>query len=103
LLFNAEALAIATLDEFGDGRAAVRGVAVRQEHQGEGHGRELGRLLEAFAKSRGIVQLCVNADPEKTGYYESLGFSKQIWSETELADCRAGRASPMPVQMVKRL
>jgi N-acetylglutamate synthase-like GNAT family acetyltransferase len=103
LSFNAEALAIATLDDFGDGRAAMRGVAVREDRQGEGHGRALGRLIGAFAKSHGIAQLCVNADPEKTGYYASLGFSEEIWSEEELADSLAGRAWPMPVQMVKTL
>jgi N-acetylglutamate synthase-like GNAT family acetyltransferase len=81
----------------------MRGVAVKSDRQGEGHGRELGRLIEAFARSIGITQLCVNADPEKTGYYAALGFIEQIWSDAELEDCRAGRAWPMPVQMVKRL
>lgn len=91
------------LDDFGGGRAAIRTVAVRQDRQGQGHGRALAQLVEAFARTQGVAQLCVNANREATGYYAALGFSQQVWSEQELAEMRALRASPMPVQMAKVL
>ena len=98
---GSEAVAVATLDKFGDGSAAVRGVAVGNEFQRRGHGRQLIDLLVDFAKAEGVTKLCVNANPDKVGFYAEAGFAMDVWSETELASCKEGRAWPMPVQMAK--
>ena len=79
-------------------------IAIKTHCRGSGHGRALGQLVEAFARSRGITSLLVNADPDKTGYYNKLGFSEKTWSEAELTDWKTGKASPpIPVQMLKQL
>ncbi|TPL14814.1 GNAT family N-acetyltransferase [Mesorhizobium sp. B2-4-9] len=100
---DGEAVAVVTLDDLGDGSGAIRGVAVRSDRQGKGIGRVLGRLVESFAKTQGIGRMCVNADPEAVGYYSAMGFVPDVWGEIELADYRAGRAWPAPVQMTKAL
>lgn len=101
LSFNGLAVGIATLDDLGNGKAAMRSVAVRKEFQGKGHGRELLKAVEAFAKSCGVSELCVNTDPQKTRYYMACGFSENVWSQQEMDFMKSGRASPMPVQMHK--
>ena len=99
LSFNGEAIGTVALDELGDGRAAMRMVAVDESHQGKGHGRALGSLLVEFARSHGIKRLCVNADRDKVGYYSSLGFAPETWSREENENLRKGGV--MPVQMVR--
>ena len=91
------------INDFGGRRAAIRAVAVSIDHQGAGHGRALIRAVEDFARSRGVEQLCVNAGPDKTGFYARQGFTRQIWDIAEIADCLNGIATPMPVQMIKTL
>jgi GNAT superfamily N-acetyltransferase len=104
LQFNKCGVGIATLDIYDDGQAVMRGVAVRKDARGAGHGRALGELVSDYARAAGIKSLVVNADPEKTGYYAKLGFREQLWSREELADWDNGIAiSPRPVQMVKPL
>ena len=104
LKFNGAAVGITTLDMLPDGRAIMRGVGVRKGDRGKGHGAALGRLVEDYARVHGSTKLVVNADPAKCGYYEKLGFSNEVWSESEFEPWRSGRATPpAPVQMAKRL
>jgi ribosomal protein S18 acetylase RimI-like enzyme len=99
LSFNGEAMGTVALDELGDGRAAMRMVAVEKSHHGRGHGRALGSLLMEFARSHGIKRLCVNAGSDAVGYYTSLGFTPETWSRDEYESFR--ESGVMPVQMVR--
>jgi GNAT superfamily N-acetyltransferase len=94
-------------DNFGNGTGAVRLVAVISEGQNRGHGRELGRLVENYARQFSVTALLVNAAPEAVGYYEKTGWTRHSWDKTVLcgiaAECvqmrkqiaPAGR-NPMP-------
>lgn len=72
------------LDDFGDGTGCVRLVAVTRAEQGRGDGRELGRLVEAFARSLGIHTLYLNSAPEAVGFYKKSGWVRNEWDPTEL-------------------
>jgi hypothetical protein len=52
-----------------------------------------------FAKSHGIKRLCVNADFNAVGYYTSLGFIPQTWSQDEYETAR--KSGVTPIQMVR--
>jgi GNAT superfamily N-acetyltransferase len=84
------------------GRAAsedvVRLVAIVPELQGQGHGRALGRLIEAEARRRGMSRLMLNAHKEAVGFYERTGWRAEVWDAVELAGFAADC-----VQMVKAL
>ncbi|HEV7278544.1 MAG TPA: GNAT family N-acetyltransferase [Devosiaceae bacterium] len=86
------------LDDFGDGSGCLRLVAVTEREQRRGHGRALSDLCDARMRALGFHTLKVNAAPEAVGFYEKLGWKRQLWDATELAgiagDC---------VQMVKGL
>lgn len=86
LLLKAEDNGVATtgLDLLGDGRAAIRLVAVTRADQGKGYGRILNDKIEAFARSKGVTELVVNAAPEALGYYERMGFTREVWDAAEL-------------------
>src|SRR5258707_6238646 len=76
LLWKVDGRSIGTtrLDDFGDGKGAVRLVTVATDVQRQGHGRVLSALVEAYACRLGIRYLFVNAAPEATGYYEKMGW-----------------------------
>ena len=104
LKHEGRAVGITTLDLWPDNRAVMRGVAIRQDARGLGHGRALGSLVATFAHAQGVGELMVNADPAKVGYYQRLGFTTETWSDSELELWRNGGVnSTVPVQMVKRL
>ena len=103
LSFNHTSIGTIAIDDFGNGKAALRMVAIHPEHQRLGHGRMLLNLAEDFASERGIGQLCVNANPDAAGFYGALGFTEGIWSEKEQADCRTKSAQQPVVQMFKDL
>ncbi|MGB0557537.1 MAG: GNAT family N-acetyltransferase [Paracoccaceae bacterium] len=90
LKMGAEGVAVATFDEFDDATAAIRGVAVSKEHQGQGLGRLLFRELWQIAENRNIVMLHVNADPQALTFYKRLGFVENVWGATELEDVPDG-------------
>lgn len=71
----------ARLDLFANGGAALRLVAIAQQEQRKGHGRVMEQLFEAFARSKGVTKLFVNAHPSAVGYYERLGFVHEDWQE----------------------
>ena len=101
LSFNGESVGTVAIFDLGDGKAALRMVAIDTDQQGRGHERALGTLAAEFAKSRGVRQLCVNADIDVVGYYAALGFSAAKWSPSEQESIAVtGRKS---LQMVKDL
>ena len=97
LKYNGIAIATVRLDVQED-RAVVRLVAVTRSEQSKGHGRVLGENVEDFVRRKGIKKLVVNAAPDAVGYYERLGFSREIWDGAELKGMFAN-----VVQMAKRL
>lgn len=99
LKLNGEAIGVLTLDCFQEKSAATRCVAIREDHQGRGHGRVMASLTRAFAKSSGCTTLCVNAGPDAEGFYRTLGFERQVWDEHEFE----GIPNPTMIQMVCRI
>lgn len=84
--------------DFQEETAVVRLVAVIEDEQGRGHGREMDALVESEARQRGVKTLHVNAAPEAVGYYEKMGWKHAVWNADELVglakDC---------IQMTKQL
>jgi GNAT superfamily N-acetyltransferase len=80
------------LDNLGDGRGAVRLVAIAPDVQRQGHGRALAALVENYARGLGLRLLVVNAAPEAVGYYEKMGWAACPWDPAELTgiavDCK---------------
>jgi N-acetylglutamate synthase-like GNAT family acetyltransferase len=88
---DGKALGVTRLDIFGEGRAAIRLVAITAAEQGNGHGRVLAEMVEQQARGFGVTTLLVNAAPTALGYYEKIGWQPHVWDATELvglaADC----------------
>jgi N-acetylglutamate synthase-like GNAT family acetyltransferase len=72
------------LDDFGNGRGAVRLVTIAADMQRQGHGRVLCALIESYAARLGITTLLVNAAPEAIGWYEKMGWEHYSWDTGEL-------------------
>lgn len=96
---GSEPIGITTLDIVDKGIAVTRSVAINKDFQGQGHGKILGKMVQDFAKTKGIEKLCVNADSEKTSYYESLGFHIEDWDLSEFSNV----PNPRSTQMVCKL
>lgn len=77
------------LDDFGDGTAAIRLVAITEGKRGKGLGRRMAELCESRARAAGIHTLYVNAAPEAVGYYDAMGWERYEWSREELAGIAA--------------
>ena len=86
------------LDDLGDGTGAVRLVAITRSEQGKGHGRAMGEMCDAIARSLGMAMLLVNAAPEALAYYERTGWERHVWNPAELVGIAA-----TCIQMRKRL
>jgi GNAT superfamily N-acetyltransferase len=56
--------------------AWFRRVAIREDLQRLGHGRELLRLAEDFAKAQGCSEVRSNAAVEAVGFYERCGYAR---------------------------
>ena len=93
LLLKLDGLSIGTarLDEVDRCSGVVRLVSIAPDVQRSGHGRALSMLTEDYARRLGITTLLVNAAPDAVGFYEKMGWKKDIWDESELrglaADC----------------
>ncbi len=77
------------LDDFGNGTAAIRLVAVPAAEQGRGHGRVMDDMVAEQARALGIHTLLVNAAPEAVGFYEKTGWERFEWDPSELVDIAA--------------
>ena len=93
LLFKRDGRPIGTirLDDLGNGKGAVRLVAITHAEQGKGYGRVMGKMCEDIARAGGMHVLYVNAAPEALGFYEKTGWQAYSWDPDELvsiaADC----------------
>jgi GNAT superfamily N-acetyltransferase len=69
--------------------AVVRLVAITPNLQRQGHGSVLDRLVAETARARGVSMLVVNSAPDAVGFYEKLGWHRQVWDAEELAGIAA--------------
>lgn len=95
LMLDQKAIGVARLDLKGDA-AVVRLVAILPEHQRNGFGDLMDRMLTEKAWELGVRQMRVNAAPDAVGFYEKTGWHRESWDPEELV----GIASTS-VQMVK--
>jgi N-acetylglutamate synthase-like GNAT family acetyltransferase len=97
LLFMLNDIPIGTtrLDDLKNGFGVVRLVAISDEFQGKGHGRQLAFSVDNYAQGLGIKTLHVNAAPEALGYYKKLGWEFYQWHAEKLTgiaeDCKQMR------------
>lgn len=57
--------------------AWFRRVAVREDRQRQGYGRQLLELAQQFAVAHGCRRVCSNVDPAAVGFYRKLGFQER--------------------------
>lgn len=95
LMLDEKPIGVARLDLKGD-RAVVRLVAILPEHQRNGFGEMMDRMLTEKAWELGVKQMRVNAAPDAVGFYEKTGWHEESWDPEELV----GIASNC-IQMVK--
>jgi N-acetylglutamate synthase-like GNAT family acetyltransferase len=81
---DGRALGAVRLDLFGEGRAAVRLVAITAAEQGRGHGRVMEAMVTEKARAMGVHTLLVNANGSAVGFYEKTGWSPFAWDPSEL-------------------
>ena len=62
----------------------MRQLAVRENVQGKGVGRELVNYAESFAKGRGNEEIVLHARETARGFYEKLGYEAEWDSFTEV-------------------
>ena len=98
LKWNGRGIATTRLDVRDSSFAIVRLVAVVHAEQRKGHGRALADRTEAFARDRGATRLLVNAAADAVGFYERIGFVREIWDAAELVGWNTDS-----VQMAKSL
>lgn len=58
-----------------DGRVKMRQVAVREDRQGQGVGRQLVRAAETEAKGEGFLTIVLHARETAVPFYRALGYS----------------------------
>ena len=85
LLLDGRPIGVARLDRRGDDEGVVRLVAIAPDQQRRGHGRAMGELVDAAARSRGMHKLLINAHESAVGFYERTGWRAQSWDPGELS------------------
>ena len=100
LLLKFDGLPIGTtrLDERGLGAGVVRLVAIREQSQQQGHGRQLGRMVDTRARQLGLTTLYVNAVSQARDFYAKNGWHVFPWDPAELTGTFA-----VCIQMRKQL
>ena len=58
--------------------AWLRRVAIRDDLQRRGHGRNLLRLAESFARAQGCTEVRTNSAPDAIEFYERCGYSRGV-------------------------
>ena len=99
LLLKLDNKALATVRvDIRENIAILRLLAVTKSEQYKGHGKQLLLHIEEFVKKHDVTKLAVNSDSKAVGYYQKIGFKKEMWDKNELQgiaeDC---------VQMTKKL
>jgi GNAT superfamily N-acetyltransferase len=84
LLFESRPVGVVRLDPHGTGEGVLRLVAIVPDLQRQGHGRAMGELVDAEARSRGMTKLGLNARQDAVGFYERMGWAREIWDRAEL-------------------
>jgi len=97
LMLDERPIGVARLDLKGD-YAVVRLVAISPEHQRNGFGEIMDKMLTEKSWELGVKQMRVNAAPDAVGFYEKTGWHRHSWDSEELV----GIASNC-VQMIKTL
>lgn len=90
LKLNGVSIGTTRLDVRTDGTAIVRLVAITKDEQSKGHGTALQKMVEDFAKNKGVKKLLVNSAPDAVGFYEKIGFTHESWNPNELRGISAG-------------
>jgi len=98
LLFSVdgEPAAAGTLDFLDDNRAALRGVAVTADRQGQRIGHRFVKAVCEFAAHLGCEVITVRANPGSAGFYLKCGFDKA-------ASCPPEHESPGSVVLQKTI
>ena len=65
-------------------RLMMRQLAVRENCQGKGFGRELVNYAESFARERGYAEIVLHARETARGFYQKLGYEAEGDSFTEV-------------------
>lgn len=71
---DGESLGVIRVD-IDDGSATFRRVAVREDVQRQGHGRQLITAAESFARLHGCTRVESHVDPEAIGFYQRCGYA----------------------------
>jgi N-acetylglutamate synthase-like GNAT family acetyltransferase len=96
LFFDGEAIGTVRVDLVPERRTAIlRLVAIKEDFQRKGHGKELLASAEAFAVGKRCSTLVLNAAIDAVPFYKKYGFVEMTWSTDELND--------KSIQMTKQL
>ncbi|MCW5686563.1 MAG: GNAT family N-acetyltransferase [Pseudolabrys sp.] len=88
LLLKVDGRAVGTvrIDLLGQGRAAIRLVAITATEQGRGLGTVMEALAAERARALGVSELVVNSAAEAAGFYEKTGWTRYDWDPAELVN-----------------
>ncbi len=76
-------IATVQVDFTGD-KAILRLLAVTKSKQGKKHSANMYKQIEQYTTRHGAKKLLVNAAPESVGFYHKIGFTEEIWDQSEL-------------------
>tara|TARA_B100000579_G_scaffold159439_1_gene129592 strand:- start:161 stop:586 length:426 start_codon:yes stop_codon:yes gene_type:complete len=74
---GAELVACLVLKPLDERCIKMRQLAVRENAQGKGFGRELVNYAHSFAKGRGFAEIFLHARETARGFYEKLGYEAE--------------------------
>ena len=95
LLLNADPIGVVRIDFIEETEeAAFRKVAIIPENQRKGNGKELMRLSEDFAVSKGYTNFFANVSLDAVGFYRKIGYSPNP---------KHGNNNPSYPRMVKKI
>lgn len=84
MFVQGEPVATVRLGKVGSGAVVIRLVAVRNDLQDKGVGKELIRLIIEYVKNIGLHKILVDARITAVGYYEKFDFVEEPWNPDEL-------------------
>jgi GNAT superfamily N-acetyltransferase len=83
LVFDDEIVGAVRIDLLDEARAAFRLIAIRKDMQGQGHGRMLLQLAEAFVRQKGRRVVALNSTIPALRFYLANGYSEGEWHDVE--------------------
>lgn len=75
-------LAVGRLERVNNQQGQIRYMAVANQQQGQGLGRQIIEALEYQASKLGMTEIYLNARENSIGFYQKLGYKKQGYSHT---------------------